>query len=94
VISKLHHILKPFLLRRMKADVEVNLPRKKEILLYAQMTKQQQEYKEQLLNKTLDEYLAKESGSGTASFNFLVVLKTLLDPYVLGFQKGLNTWLY
>lgn len=68
MISKLHHILKPFLLRRMKADVEVNLPRKKEILLYAQMTKQQQEYKEQLLNKTLDEYLAKESGSGMASF--------------------------
>lgn len=56
--------MKPFLLRRMKQDVELSLPRKKEILLYAQMTSQQQQYQKQLLNRTLDEYLQKESGSG------------------------------
>ena len=37
MVEKLHGILKPFLLRRLKGDVETNLPRKKEILLYAQM---------------------------------------------------------
>ena len=37
VVEKLHGILKPFLLRRLKGDVETNLPRKKEIILYAHM---------------------------------------------------------
>lgn len=41
VISSLHQILKPFLLRRLKTDVERNLPRKREYLLFAPMTKQQ-----------------------------------------------------
>ncbi|KAK9756451.1 hypothetical protein RND81_01G098600 [Saponaria officinalis] len=38
VVAKLHAILRPFLLRRMKSDVELSLPRKKEIILYASMT--------------------------------------------------------
>lgn len=37
VVEKLHGILKPFLLRRLKGDVETNLPRKKEIIIYAHM---------------------------------------------------------
>ena len=41
VISKLHGILKPFLLRRLKGDVEISLPRKKEIIVYASMTETQ-----------------------------------------------------
>lgn len=41
LITSLHAILKPFLLRRLKADVEVNLPPKKEYILYAPLTKQQ-----------------------------------------------------
>ncbi|MBL1592169.1 hypothetical protein ELD29_29150, partial [Klebsiella pneumoniae] len=40
VVSKLHAILRPFLLRRMKEDVEQMLPRKKEIIIYANMTEQ------------------------------------------------------
>jgi hypothetical protein len=42
VVKKLHSILKPFLLRRIKSDVETNLPRKKEIVLYASMSETQQ----------------------------------------------------
>ena len=41
VVSKLHSILQPFVLRRVKADVEQKLPGKKEIVLYAQMTRRQ-----------------------------------------------------
>lgn len=37
-MSKLHTILKPFVLRRIKSDVEVHIPAKKEVILYAQMT--------------------------------------------------------
>ena len=35
MVSKLHNILKPFLLRRVKADVEQSLPAKQEIILCA-----------------------------------------------------------
>jgi ATP-dependent DNA helicase len=41
VITSLHGILKPFLLRRIKADVEVDLPPKKEYILYAPLTRPQ-----------------------------------------------------
>lgn len=41
VVQKLHSILRPFLLRRIKSDVETSLPRKKEIILYASMTAKQ-----------------------------------------------------
>jgi hypothetical protein len=53
VVSKLHNLLKPFMLRRLKADVEICLPRKQEVLLYAPMSEQQQTINSQLLEKTL-----------------------------------------
>ena len=37
MVSKLHAILKPFMLRRLKSDVAIGLPRKAEILLYSQV---------------------------------------------------------
>jgi hypothetical protein len=44
---------RPFLLRRIKTDVETSLPSKKEILLYAQMTALQKKLDKQLRDKTL-----------------------------------------
>ncbi len=49
----MHGILKPFLLRRIKADVEIALPRKAEMLLYAPMTDLQRQLNQQLLDKNL-----------------------------------------
>ena len=46
-------VLRPFLLRRIKTDVETSLPSKKEILLYAQMTPLQKKLDKQLREKTL-----------------------------------------
>ena len=54
VITKLHSILKPFLLRRVKSDVENSLPGKKELILYAEMTQQQQDFNEELRQNTLN----------------------------------------
>jgi SWI/SNF-related matrix-associated actin-dependent regulator of chromatin subfamily A member 5 len=36
--SKFHRILKPFILRRTKAEVEKSLPPKKEVHLYVGLT--------------------------------------------------------
>ncbi|KAJ3413204.1 hypothetical protein HDV05_008338 [Chytridiales sp. JEL 0842] len=43
VVSKLHQILKPFLLRRVKSEVEVDLPKKKEYLVFAPLMPKQKE---------------------------------------------------
>lgn len=42
VVGKLHSILKPFLLRRQKKDVDLEIPKKKEIILYCSNTEEQQ----------------------------------------------------
>ncbi|CAG8730502.1 42094_t:CDS:10, partial [Gigaspora margarita] len=64
VISNLHKILKPFLLRRIKSDVEYDLPKKKEYLLYAPLTLQQKELYDAILNRNIRPFLlAKKMGS-------------------------------
>ncbi|RDB21790.1 putative ATP-dependent helicase IRC5 [Hypsizygus marmoreus] len=57
IITSLHAILKPFLLRRLKSDVEANLPPKKEYVLYAPLTVQQREAYDRVLAGTLRSYL-------------------------------------
>ncbi|XP_075501519.1 ATP-dependent DNA helicase DDM1-like [Primulina tabacum] len=61
VVAKLHTILRPFLLRRLKADVEQMLPRKKEIILYATMTQYQKNFQNHLIDKTLEGHLREKS---------------------------------
>ena len=51
LIKQLHEILKPFLLRRMKVDVE-NLPPKKEYLLYAPLSQMQKEMYDSFVDKS------------------------------------------
>ncbi|KAE8744936.1 hypothetical protein FOCC_FOCC008436 [Frankliniella occidentalis] len=53
VLTTLHKILKPFLLRRVKADVGLNIPPKKEIIIYAPMTKWQNRLYSAVADKTL-----------------------------------------
>jgi ATP-dependent DNA helicase len=57
IIHSLHAILKPFLLRRLKADVEVDLPPKKEYVLYAPLSVRQREVYDHVLGGGLREYL-------------------------------------
>ncbi|KAH2937138.1 hypothetical protein KXW73_000525 [Aspergillus fumigatus] len=43
LVSTMHSILKPFLLRRVKSDVETALPKKREYILYAPLTAEQKD---------------------------------------------------
>lgn len=43
-VTKLHEILRPFLLRRIKLDVLSDMPPKKEVIIYAGLSKLQQGY--------------------------------------------------
>ena len=53
IVSMLHQILTPFLLRRLKSDVELNIPPKKEILVQAPLTPLQEELYKSLVDKTI-----------------------------------------
>ncbi|SNX86342.1 related to proliferation associated SNF2-like protein [Melanopsichium pennsylvanicum] len=57
VITQLHEILKPFLLRRLKNDVETDLPPKKEYLLYAPLTELQRELYNSVVGGTIRRWL-------------------------------------
>ncbi|KAI7359769.1 SWI/SNF chromatin remodeling complex component [Hortaea werneckii] len=49
LVTSLHAILKPFLLRRVKTDVETALPKKREYVLYAPLTQTQRELYQAIL---------------------------------------------
>jgi len=56
-ISKLHTILDPFLLRRLKTDVLFNLPIKREYLILAPLTETQLRYNHAIANRSLGELI-------------------------------------
>lgn len=56
MIQQLHKILKPFMLRRTKAEVEKSLPGKKEVHIFVGLTDAQLKvYKSLLQNKSASE---------------------------------------
>ena len=54
MVKRLHGVLKPFLLRRLKADVEKSLLPKKETNIYVSMSKMQREWYTKILMKDID----------------------------------------
>ncbi|KAF9585858.1 hypothetical protein BGW38_000414 [Lunasporangiospora selenospora] len=60
IVSSLHHILKPFLLRRVKTDVEHSLPKKKEYCLYCPLTPAQKEWYDAALGKDIRNFLIQK----------------------------------
>lgn len=54
VVAQLHKVLKPFLLRRIKSDVEKSLLPKQELNVYVKMTDMQRKWYQKLLEKDID----------------------------------------
>ena len=54
VVQQLHKVLRPFLLRRVKAEVEKSLLPKKEINVYVGMTDMQRKWYRSILEKDID----------------------------------------
>lgn len=59
-VTKLHEILRPFLLRRIKKDVLTDMPPKKEIVVYAGMSKLQAGYSEMIEKGVLRDILLNQ----------------------------------
>jgi ATP-dependent DNA helicase len=97
LINKLHTILRPFILRRMKNEVELDLPSKKEYLLYSSMKDIQKEYYQAIKAKDLTAVLEKQgavhdNSSSTRLLNIIMQLrKTCNHPYLIAeFQSKEN----
>uniref|UniRef100_A0A4W5NW38 Proliferation-associated SNF2-like protein n=1 Tax=Hucho hucho TaxID=62062 RepID=A0A4W5NW38_9TELE len=59
ILHMLHQILTPFLLRRLKSDVTLEVPPKKEIVVYAPLTSKQESFYTAVVNKTIAKVLGQ-----------------------------------
>eukprot|EP00960_Hanusia_phi_P011467 334985-Hanusia_phi.AAC.1 len=60
-VSKLHAILDPFLLRRLKTDVLINLPKKREYILMAPLTESQEKINKSIADGNLDSFVMDQT---------------------------------
>lgn len=91
LIEKLHSVLKPFLLRRLKSDVEKKLPPKIETKLYVGLSGMQRQLYTKILLKDVD--LLNASGQKTDKVRLLNILMQLRKccnhPYLFdGVEPG------
>lgn len=85
LISQLHKILRPFMLRRLKADVEKSLPPKHETILYTGMSVMQKKLYRDILIRDIDAIQGKKStgGNKTAILNIVMQLRKCAGhPYL------------
>jgi SWI/SNF-related matrix-associated actin-dependent regulator of chromatin subfamily A member 5 len=92
VVQQLHRVLRPFLLRRVKADVEKSLLPKKEINLYLGMSEMQVKWYQKILEKDIDAVngAAGKRESKTRLLNIVMQLRKCCNhPYLFeGAEPG------
>ncbi|KAJ3797441.1 SNF2 family DNA-dependent ATPase [Lentinula aff. detonsa] len=92
VVEALHKILRPFLLRRVKADVEKGLLPKKEINIYVPLTPMQRRWYRSVLEKDIDAVngLTGKKEGKTRLMNLVMQLrKVTCHPYLFdGAEPG------
>uniref|UniRef100_A0A3B4AMZ6 Proliferation-associated SNF2-like protein n=1 Tax=Periophthalmus magnuspinnatus TaxID=409849 RepID=A0A3B4AMZ6_9GOBI len=69
ILSMLHQILTPFLLRRLKSDVTLEVPPKKEIVVYAPLTPKQELLYTAIVNNTIAKMLGREKTEAPVELN-------------------------
>jgi SWI/SNF-related matrix-associated actin-dependent regulator of chromatin subfamily A member 5 len=87
MISQLHKLLRPFMLRRLKADVEKSLPPKSETILFTGMSTVQKNLYKQVLMRDIDTIngasMSNSNGSRTAILNIVMQLRKCCNhPYL------------
>jgi len=81
VVQQLHKVLRPFLLRRLKTEVEKSLPPKKEIILKVGLSEMQKKYYKMLLQKDID--AVNGSGERSRLLNIVMQLRKCCNhPYL------------
>ena len=92
VVQQLHRVLRPFLLRRVKSDVEKSLLPKKEMNLYIGMSEMQVRWYQKILEKDIDAVngAAGKRESKTRLLNIVMQLRKCCNhPYLFeGAEPG------
>jgi len=90
VIRKLHTVLNPFMIRRVKKDVARSLPPKKETKLYIGLTPMQQEWYKRVLRKDAHELNSLGGPDRVRLLNILMQLRKVTNhPYLFdGAEPG------
>ncbi|KAG6739227.1 hypothetical protein POTOM_056818 [Populus tomentosa] len=82
-ISRLHKMLAPHLLRRVKKDVMKELPPKKELILRVELSSKQKEYYKAILTRNY-QILTRRGGAQISLINVVMELRKLCcHPYML-----------
>ncbi|XP_054645360.1 chromodomain-helicase-DNA-binding protein 1-like isoform X2 [Dunckerocampus dactyliophorus] len=80
--AELQSLLEPFLLRRLKSEVAVDLPKKSELVVYHGMSALQKKYYKALLMKDVEAF-GNEQSNKTRLLNILMQLRKCVDhPYL------------
>jgi SNF2 family DNA or RNA helicase len=83
IVSKLHRILRPFMLRRLKTQVEQDLPPKLEVVVYCNMTDGQRELYEAIRQGELKSLLEQAGASASSYQNVIMQLRKAANhPYL------------
>lgn len=92
IVQQLHRVLRPFLLRRVKSDVEKSLLPKKEMNLYVPMSEMQVKWYQKILEKDIDAVngAAGKRESKTRLLNIVMQLRKCCNhPYLFeGAEPG------
>ncbi|KAJ3048565.1 hypothetical protein HK097_010430 [Rhizophlyctis rosea] len=93
VVSQLHKVLRPFLLRRIKADVEKSLLPKKRVNIYVGMSTMQRNWYKKILEKDIDAVngaMGSKKESKTRLQNIVMQLRKCCNhPYLFdGAEPG------
>lgn len=81
--AKLHKVLEPYILRRVKKDVEKSLPAKVEQILRVEMTSIQKQYYKWILTKNFNALRKGCKGSLTTFVNIMIELKKCCNHALL-----------
>ena len=94
VIARLHKMLRAFMLRRLKADVEKSLLPKKEITMYVGLSKMQKEWYKKILTKDIDLLNAAGKGERMRLLNILMQLRKCTNHPYLFDGAGIDKYHY
>ena len=91
-VTKLHNVLRPFLLRRLKSEVEKDLPPKRETKLFIGLSDMQKEWYKKLLMRDLEAVNNAATGKGARMrlLNIVMQLRKCANhPYLFdGAEPG------
>lgn len=82
-IEKLHNLLGPHMLRRLKADVLTGMPSKSELIVRVELSPMQKKWYKNILTRNFDALNVKNGGTQMSLINILMELKKCCNhPYL------------